>query len=268
MFAMYLVGTATAVVVAWILKMWVFTGQSSSFIIELPSYKCPQWSVVFRRMWEGGKSFVRGAGTTIVAVSIVVWAAAYFPRSTDSIPLEIQNELAGVASALAETDITHERREALMVQREQLELRVIAIHRELSFLGRAGKWIEPAVRPLGWDWRIGSAVVASFPAREVVVSTLGIVFGLGDDVDEESRSLRNALAGARWADSDRPLFNLPVAMGLLVFFALCAQCASTLAVIKRETMSWKWPLFTFLYMTALAYFGAWITVTVTSIWWG
>jgi ferrous iron transport protein B len=133
-----------------------------------------------------------------------------------------------------------------------------------SYLARVGHWIEPVVAPLGWDWRIGSAVIASFPAREVVVSTMGVIFGLGGDIDEESASLKSTLQNATWANSDRPLFTLPVALGLMVFFALCAQCVSTLAVIKRETNSWRWPVVTFVYMTVLAYLGALVTFQLGS----
>jgi ferrous iron transport protein B len=135
-----------------------------------------------------------------------------------------------------------------------------------SYLGRVGKWIEPAVEPLGWDWRVGVAAVASFPAREVMVGTLGLVFsqgkgeatdpafqrGLGETLRTEERS---GVAGV-------PLFNTAVALSVMVFFALCCQCASTLAVIKRETNSWGWPVFTFVYMTALAYVGALVTYQV------
>ncbi|HMP79884.1 MAG TPA: ferrous iron transport protein B [Pirellulaceae bacterium] len=266
--AMYLVGTLTAVIVAWVLRKFVFPGKSSTFLIELPSYKWPQWRVVWRRTWEGGKSFVQGAGTTIVAVSIVVWALAYFPRSAETVPEQIRHNLASLELRLAESELSDEQRAMVEDEKQILDNQVAALYLESSVLGRVGKWIEPAVRPLGWDWRIGSAVIASFPAREVVVSTFGIIFGLGEDVDEHSESLRGALTAARWPDDQRPLITLPVALGLLVFFALCAQCASTLAVIRRETRSWKWPLVTFVYMTALAYGGAWVTVSLTATWWG
>ena len=130
-----------------------------------------------------------------------------------------------------------------------------------SILGRVGRLIEPAVKPLGWDWRIGSGVIASFPAREVVVATMGVIFDVGKEVDEPegSQRLGAALQSATWLDSGRPLFNIPVALSIMVFFALCAQCVSTLAVIGRETASWTWPTFTFCYMTALAYLGALVT---------
>jgi len=141
---------------------------------------------------------------------------------------------------------------------------------EPGLLGRAGQAIEPAVAPLGWDWRIGVAALASFPAREVVVGTLGIIYQAGDVKPDDIREAENAgetdlgkkLKEATWDNSDRPVFTVPAALSLMVFFALCCQCASTLAVIKRETNSWRWPIFTFTYMTVLAYVGAWATYHV------
>ena len=118
---------------------------------------------------------------------------------------------------------------------------------------RAGKLIEPAVKPLGWDWRIGCAAIASFPAREVVIGALGVIYTLGEDEAEVEKSLPETLRSATWDGTDRPVFNIPVALSIMVFFALCAQCASTFAVMKRETNSWRWPIFTFVYMTALAW---------------
>ena len=132
-----------------------------------------------------------------------------------------------------------------------------------SFLGRAGRSIEPVVKPLGWDWRIGVATLASFPAREVVVGTMSIVFGLGKDAEDEQQLLE-ILQKARWNDDpDQPLlFNVPSALSLMVFFALCCQCGSTLMVIRQETGTWFWPAFTFIYMTGLAYIAALLTFQV------
>ena len=132
-----------------------------------------------------------------------------------------------------------------------------------SFIGRAGRFIEPAVEPLGWDWRIGVAAISSFPAREVVISTLGTLFSLGN-VDETSEDLRDALKRARWPDG-RPLFTVATALSVMVFFALCAQCLATLAVIRRETGSWIWPGITFGYMTVLAYVCAFIVYQVAVV---
>ena len=124
-----------------------------------------------------------------------------------------------------------------------------------------GHAIEPVVRPLGWDWKIGVGVIASFPAREVIIATLGTIYSLGGDVGEEDASLTEQLRAAKHADGT-PVFNVAVACSIMVFFALCAQCAATLMVIRRETNSWRWPMFTFGYMTALAYIGALITYQV------
>ena len=124
--------------------------------------------------------------------------------------------------------------------------------------------IEPAVRPLGWDWRIGCAVLASLPAREIVVATMGVMYNLDEraaDAESGPSSLQpyEKLRSVTWDGTDRPVFNVPVALSIMVFFALCAQCAATLAVIRRETNSWRWPAFTFAYMTTLAYVGALVT---------
>jgi ferrous iron transport protein B len=144
--------------------------------------------------------------------------------------------------------------------------------RRMSYLGRAGHFVEPAVKPLGWDWRLGCAVIASFPAREVVLGTLGVIYDLGEDVDldeDEGRTaMERKLQEATWDGTNRKVFTLPVALSVMVFFALCAQCAATLAVIKRETRSWGWPLFTFTYMTALAYVAALLTYQIGTWWMG
>jgi len=132
-----------------------------------------------------------------------------------------------------------------------------------SILGRLGRLIEPVVKPLGWDWRIGTAALASFPAREIVVATMGTIYNLGRGQDETSQGLREKLHAAKWPDG-KPVFNFAVALSIMVFFALCCQCAATLATIKRETNSWRWPLATFTYMTTLAYVGAALTYHVAS----
>ena len=149
----------------------------------------------------------------------------------------------------------------LQEQRGDVENRRAGEHLEESFLGQAGHAIAPAVAPLGWDWRIGMAAIASFPAREVIVATLGTIFNLGSDQDEESDSLRDVIKDAKRADGT-PLFTLATGLSIMVFFALCAQCAATLAVMRRETNSWKWPIASFLYMTTLAYFASLVTYQV------
>jgi ferrous iron transport protein B len=131
-----------------------------------------------------------------------------------------------------------------------------------------GHALEPVVKPLGWDWRIGSAVLASFPAREVVIGTMGVIYNLGDESDTASLSMREKLRSVTWPDTGKPVFTVAVGLSIMVFFALCAQCAATLVVIRRETASWRWPVFTFAYMTTMAYAGAWAVYQVASRWIG
>jgi ferrous iron transport protein B len=256
--AMYLVGAVAAVVVAWVLKKTLLRGETPPFVMELPSYKMPALRTVVYRMSERGWAFLARAGTVIFAVTIVVWAAAYYPRSEARVAADIaaQRETITDASALAEFDSP-----------ENIARLEASLHQRYSLLGRAGQWVEPLVRPLGWDWRVGSAAIASFPAREVVMGVLGVIYSLGPDVDVgaegDQNRLQDRLRAARWDDTGEPVYNLAVALSIMVFFALCAQCAATLAVIRRETNSWRWPAFTFAYMTTLAYVAAFITYQVT-----
>jgi len=161
------------------------------------------------------------------------------------------------------------RRTELEAEQEDLDLAVrnAAGAHELrnSYLGRAGRFLEPAFEPMGWDWRVSVAVLASFPAREVVISTLGVVYNLGGDVDEQTEGLRHKLKTARWdhgPQAGEPVFDLAGALALMVFFALCAQCVSTLVTIRKETAAWRWAFFSFAYMTTIAYLGAIVTATV------
>ncbi len=274
--AMYLVGVLAAIPVAWLVKKTILRGKAPPLLIELPNYKWPSISTVYFRVVEQGRSFCVSAGTMIFAVTVVIWALGYFPRSREiaaqydarRTALTARFDEASAADSVRAVDLSvtvegdeRAKNDAWKTIQEELD----GLDREeagellrRSFLGRAGAWIEPAVRPLGWDWRIGTAAVASFPAREVVIATMGTIYNLGGNTDENSASLRGAIAAATWPDG-RPVFNLAVALSIMVFFALCCQCGATLAVIRRETRSWRWPVITFVYMTALAYVGALFT---------
>ena len=256
LFAMHVLGMAVAVPVAWLLKRFFFPGGTSAFVMELPSYKLPSPKVVFYRVWERGQAFLGRAGTLIFCTAVLVWAAGYFPGDHTEV-----HQLAR-SIELRESQVSNETDSELATMRAE-ERRLNGLLIKGSFLGQAGQAIEPAVKPLGWDWRIGVGVIASFPAREVIIATLGTIYSLGGDVDEQDGSLKEALASSRWEDG-RPVYTLPVALSIMVFFALCAQCAATLMVIRRETNSWRWPIFTFVYMTTLAYVGSFITYNVAT----
>jgi ferrous iron transport protein B len=247
MFGLYAIGLVLAPLVALLFKRTLLRGETPVFVMELPTYKVPSLQTVLRRMGDAAWAFLRRAGTLILASMILVWALLYFP-CRDAQGRYYEDRIAAVGADSDEAK---------------------AIHAEWSrdsYLGQFGRAIEPAVQPLGWDWRVGVAVLASFPAREVVVGTLGIVYQAGKVEADEVREagwaeagesgLGRALRDAKWDGTDRPVFTVPAVLSLLVFFALCCQCASTLAVIRRETHSWKWPVVTFTYMTALAYVAA------------
>lgn len=296
MFVMTFFGAAVAIPVAWLFKKTLFQGETPPFVMELPSYKWPSPRIVAHRVYDRAKAFVLRAGTLIFATTILVWAASYFPgdhsaeirvskqieEKEERITLleqlerlralvedptvdldlpQIEAQRATIESRLGELPTNPLPLKTLIDQRNVLSEELL----EASFLGRFGKAIEPAVRPLGWDWRIGVGVLASFPAREVIVATLGTIYSLGGDVDENDSGLQQALRDSTWADG-RPVYSIPVALSIMVFFALCAQCASTLMVIRRETNSWGWSLFTFAYMTTLAYLAAWVVYRVSG-WW-
>ena len=258
--AMYLLGILVAALAALVLKRTLLRGATPPFVMELPAYKWPSPGVVLHRVVERGGAFLSCAGTLIFAVSVVMWAALYYPRLS---PREAAPLVAEQQHLRAERDEAAAAGDTKSVAALETALagvgdRTVGAQKRQSLLGRAGRLIEPAVVPLGWDWRIGSAVIASFPAREVVVASLGVIFDVGDP-DAGGRRLGEVLRSATWQGTDRPLFNTPVALSIMVFFALCAQCASTLAVIRREAGGWGWPAFCFAYMTALAYLGALIT---------
>jgi len=257
--AMYSIGVLVAIPVAWLLKSTLLKGEAPPFLLELPSYKFPVPRTVLLRVYQNSRAFVARAGGIILATTVVMWALAYFPRPAavleryDEDRAQIGATLTGGGRPAALTTIDSREGVALLDQ---------------SYLGRAGRLIEPAVRPLGWDWRIGMATLASFPAREVVISALGTIYSLGSDQDETSADLRATMRRATRADG-APVFTVPVARSVMVFFALCAQCMSTLVTIQRETRSWRWPAFAFGYMTLLAYAGAFLTFQVTtSMGWG
>ena len=246
MLAMYLVGIIAAVPIAWLLRKTAFAGPPPSFILELPSYKWPRLGAIWQRVYLSGCSFVCRAGTVILVVNLVVWALGYFPRSNET-----------------RTTIT-QKAQAAGWDEHRTEAELAGAYLSDSYLGRMGRAIEPVIKPIGWDWRVGVAVIASFPAREVVVATLGTILHLGEDETDEPETLRQALRQMRWKGSDRRVFTLPTALSVMVFFALCAQCSATLVVIGREMHSWLWPVLSFLGMTTIAYFAAWGTSALAS----
>ena len=233
MLAMYALGIAVAIAVGFILKRTLLKAPPPPFLMEMPPYRMPNLRTVLQNMFTRAWLFLKRAGTVILAISIILWALMYFPRSTDPIivaPLDGQEQ-------------------AIQPESEQLKN---------SFAGKLGHAIEPVIQPLGFDWKIGVALIASFAAREVLVSTLSIIYSVGKDENEESETLIGAVRDAK-TDEGVAVWTPLTALSLMVFFVLAMQCMSTLAVVRRETNSWRWPIFMFTYMTVIAYLGALIT---------
>jgi ferrous iron transport protein B len=248
LFAMYLLSIAAAVTAAFVLKRTILESPTPPLVLELPPYRRPDLASVVRRVLERCKVFVRDAGTIILACSIVLWALLYFPRNVDTSDLDAKRAM------IAEGP---EHRAALA----EIDRHIDARRLEGSIAGRIGKTFEPLIAPLGFDWKIGIGLLASFAAREVLVSTLGLVYGVGE-ADEESPSLRSAIRAEIDPRTGRPVYTPLVGLALMVFFVLACQCMSTLAIVRRETNSWRWPAFMFAYMTVLAWTGALVVYQV------
>ncbi|MCA9405687.1 MAG: ferrous iron transport protein B [Candidatus Omnitrophica bacterium] len=211
MLALYALGTAGVGVMAWVFKKTLLKRQKPIFIMELPPYRFPSFKAIMLQMWERSSLFLKRAGTIILAMSIILWALMTYPKHEDLTPHDALQQ---------------------------------------SYAGQLGTALEPALKPLGYDWRIGIGLVGSFAAREVFVSTMNIVFNLDEEGDVET--LRDAFRNAKWPDG-RPLFTPLVCVGLMVFFVFALQCLSTVAVVWRETGGWQWPLFQIFYLTLIAY---------------
>jgi ferrous iron transport protein B len=220
MLVMYFLGGTVAFAMAWLFKKKLLKGETPMLLLEMPPYRLPSWKGVAIRMWERAGLFLRRAGTVILALSVLLWALATFPKPSD--PNATQSQ------ALAQ-----------------------------SFAGRMGHAIEPMIRPLGYDWKIGIGLIGSFAAREVFVGTMSIVYSVESKDKEDIAPLRDTMMNEKRANG-APMFTPLVCIGLMVFYVLAMQCISTVAIVRRETNSWRWPLFQIAYMTALAWIGAFL----------
>ena len=248
MLAMYSLGIITAIIIAFILKKTILKSPPPPFVMELPPYRLPNVRSVLQNMLNNGWQFTKRAGTVILAISIILWALTAFPRSakveSGELRVESQTQVSTDAATLeAEKKIAEESEGARLRN---------------SYAGQLGHVIEPVIRPLGFDWKIGVALIASFAAREVLVSTLSIIYNTGKDADAQSEGLMQAIRDAKRDDGTKVWTPL-TAVTLMVFFVLAMQCMSTVAVVRRETNSWKWTLFMVVYMTGLAYAAAFLT---------
>ncbi len=246
MMFLYFFGTFMALIVAWVMKWFIKSTERSFFILELPVYRGPRWKNILVTMIEKAKIFVFEAGKVIMVISLLLWAlSTYGPKE----------RMKAVTAKYDEQIKINPQQEAELNKQRNTELL------QNSFAGMLGKTIEPAIRPLGYEWKIGIALITSFAAREVFVGTMATLYSVGDNADENSSTLRQKMAAAKRADGTK-VYDLATGLSLLIFYVLAMQCMSTLAVVKRETRSWKWPAIQLVYMTGLAYLMSWIVYTI------
>jgi ferrous iron transport protein B len=243
LFGMYALSVGAALFAAAVLRRTVLRGPRPTLVLELPPYRRPVGRVLMFTTWRQVRAFLVDAGTTILALTIILWALLSYPRS-EGARHTFDAERAQVERTVSDSVERSGRLAALDGRERGEQLR----H---SVAGRLGRLLEPALEPLGFDWRIGVGILGAFAAREVFVSTMGIVFDIGG-ADEQNQPLRRALGEARRSDGSRLMTPL-AGLSLMVFFVLACQCMSTLAIVRRESGSWRWPAFMFTYQTALAY---------------
>ncbi len=245
----YAFGVATALVMALIFRGTILPGGSKPLMIELPQYRMPGLRVALLHTFDRAMIFVKQAGTIILAISLILWALSYYPKSAPPAAAVTLSEQAAQLEKAGDAPAAKN----LQAEADRLTAQYSL---QNSFAGKIGHLMEPFIAPLGYDWQIGIGIFSSFAAREVIVSTLSIVYGVGDDTaDNNHHSLYDSLRRAKRSDGT-VIFNTATCASLLVFYILAAQCLSTTAVVKRETGGWKWPLFQIAYMTGLAYLAA------------
>jgi ferrous iron transport protein B len=261
MLSMYLLGIVVALFMAWVFKKTLLRGETPMLIMELPPYKRPLLRVVFRHMWDRSKLFLRRAGTVILGINILLWFLATYPRSSNA-----DAEFAARRAAIRESQRSDSEKAAAIAGLDKGEA---GEKLRNSFAGRMGRALEPVIAPLGFDWKMGIGIVSSFAAREVFVSTMSTVYNVGDEKNSETKTrLVETLRQQRHADGT-PVYTALTALTLMVFYVFALQCASTVAVVRRETNSWKWPLFQWLYMGVLAWGFAFVTFHVgRALGWG
>jgi ferrous iron transport protein B len=236
MMGLYILGLAMALVVSYVAKHFIKLKEKSFFILELPTYRSPRWKNAVQTMINKAKVFVFNAGKVIMIISLILWGLSSF----------------GPSGRIARVDDEYSHlKSAPGANIAQLDKDLHSARLENSYAGILGKSIEPAIAPLGYDWKIGIALITSFAAREVFVGTMATLYSVGED-DRNSLKLQDKMKNAKRADGT-PLYTLATGISLMIFYLFAMQCMSTLAIVRRETRSWKWPLIQLAYMTGLAY---------------
>jgi ferrous iron transport protein B len=250
---MYLLGFISTISAAWVISKIIQAKEKSWFVMELPVYRMPKWSTIFYTIFEKVKVFLFDAGKIIVAIAIVLWVlSSYGPgEEFQKIQLEITILKTNSVGTNDGTTIQNVKDDKLFLSTNDLELKKLESKKlELSYAGRLGKFVEPLIRPMGFDWKIGISLITSLAAREVFVGTMSTIYGTVD--------LQTRMKQERDPQTGKPVYTLATGISLMLFYAFALQCMSTIAVVRRETKSWKWPIIQFTFMGALAYLASFI----------
>ena len=256
---MYFLGIVVALAMAWLFKKTLLRGPVPMLIMELPPYRRPLVRTVARHVWDRAKLFLTQAGTIILAINIVLWFLVSYPKNSDSKrAFDARRAVIAASTNLPSIAATPTKEQTVQLARLDAEERGELLRQ--SFAGRMGRMLEPLIAPLGFDWKIGIGIVSSFAAREVFVSTMSQVYNVGEDSpDDEGATRLVAVLHQQTRPDGTPLYTALLGITLMVFYVFALQCASTVAIVRRETNSWRWPLFQWLYMCALAWTLAFLT---------
>ncbi len=283
MMGLYLFGTAMALIVAWVMKWFIKSTERSFFILELPMYRGPRWKNMIYTMIEKAKIFVFDAGKVIMFISLLLWVLSTYGPSNKMAAVTAkydpiakvkadegeaikQKKVMVLQAALPKDTATIRKLYDTLIINNNAEQHQIENDRKTallqnSFAGSLGSFIEPVIRPLGYDWKIGIALITSFAAREVFVGTMATLYSVDEDPDNNNTTLREKMAAAQRVDGTK-VYDLATGMSLLIFYALAMQCMSTIAIVKRELKSWRWAIIQLVYMTGLAYLMSWVAYNI------
>jgi ferrous iron transport protein B len=262
LFSMYAGGIVVAVVSSRLLKKYLFKGKETPFVMELPTYRIPTLRSTIRHMWHKGEQYLKKMGGIIMIASIIIWFLGYFPRTIDysvdydqkiaTVEQQFNDKILTANAENSETLSTEKAGEIEILQKSKEKER-----QQKSYIGRLGMWIEPAMRPLGFDWKMGVSLLSGIAAKEIVVSTISVLYQANDSGKSNNSQLMENMRNDTYTDGTK-VFSPLVALGFLVFTLIYFPCVAVIAAIKKETGSWKWALFTVVYTTSLAWFMAFV----------
>ncbi len=275
LFAVYFTGIILSIIVAKIFKKTIFRSEDAPFVMELPPYRVPVMRTTVKHMWHKGKQYLQKMGGIILIASVIIWALGYFPTETEK-TADIDTQISKLQTDFTTQKVVLKDSAAISILEEshtaelsKLEVERLTIKQSESYIGQIGRFIEPAIRPLGFDWRIGVSIVTGIAAKEIVVSTMSVLYGANADSDDSSELLKTNIRNAKHDSGSlagQPVFTPLTAAGFMIFILIYFPCIAVIAAIKRESGHWKWALFTVVYTTALAWLLSFAIFQIGTFW--